>query len=129
MFRYPCRGRRYGLRPDPFVALRHFPYEGNLLDDPSRFAVLAQPFGFNQIFDISRREHYPSTAKAVPLPLGKGGTALRFYLNRMVLINFAMSQMGRRGDSPHRGNVAKRQKGLGVSRTAVPYGFGVAVWF
>jgi hypothetical protein len=32
-----------------------------------------------------------------------------------------MSQTGRRGDSPHRGNVAKRQKGLGVSRTAVPY--------
>ena len=29
--------------------------------------------------------------------------------------------MGRRGDSPHRGNVAKRQKGLGVSRTADPY--------
>jgi len=35
-FRYPCRGRRYGLRPDPFVASRHFPYEGNPLDDPRK---------------------------------------------------------------------------------------------
>ena len=83
------------------------------LDDPSRFAILAQPFGFNQIFDISRREQAP---------------ALQFHRLRMILIKFAMSQ-GRRGDSPHRGNVAKRQKGLGVSRTAVPYGFSVAVWF
>ena len=46
MFRYPCRSvifygerraRRYGLRPDPFVALRHFPYEGNPPDAPQQY--------------------------------------------------------------------------------------------
>ena len=31
-----CRARRYGLRPDPFVAPRHFPYEGNPPDAPSK---------------------------------------------------------------------------------------------